>query len=33
MKRDEVARYEAEVPDPSTRDTTAWELEEYIEDF
>ena len=33
MKRDEVARYEAEVPDPSTRDTTTWELEEYIEDF
>ncbi len=33
MKRDEVARYEAEVPDPTTRDTTAWELDEYIEDY
>jgi len=33
MKRDEVERYEAEVPDPSTRDTTTWELEEYIEDY
>lgn len=33
MKRDEVARYEAEVADPSTRETTQWELEEYIEDY
>lgn len=33
MKRDEVARYEAEVPDPSTRDTTDWEIEEYLEDL
>lgn len=33
MKRDEVARYEVEVPDPATRDTTTWELEEYIEDY
>ena len=33
MKRDEVERYEAEVDDPDTRDVTAWELEEYIEDY
>lgn len=33
MKRDEVERYEAEVLDPSTRETTSWELEEYIEDY
>jgi glutamine synthetase len=31
MKRDEIERYEAEVEDPSTRDVTRWELEEYIE--
>ena len=33
LKRDEVERYEAEVDDPSTRDVTRWELEEYIEDY
>jgi glutamine synthetase len=33
MKRDEVERYEAEVPDPATRETTAWELDEYIQDY
>lgn len=33
MKSDEVERYEAEVDDPGTRDVTAWELEEYIEDY
>jgi glutamine synthetase len=29
LKRDEVARYEASVPDPSTRDVTDWEVNEY----
>lgn len=33
MKRDEVERYEAEVTDPSTREVTQWELDEYLEDF
>jgi glutamine synthetase len=33
LKRDEVERYEAEVDDPSTRDVTQWELDEYIEDY
>jgi glutamine synthetase len=33
MKGDEVERYEAQVDDPSTRDVTVWELEEYIEDY
>jgi len=33
MKRDEVARYTASVPDPETRDVTDWEIKEYIEDF
>ena len=33
MKRDEVERYNAEVADPSTRDVTAWEIREYMEDF
>ena len=33
LKRDEIERYEAEVPDPSTREITAWELEEYIWDY
>jgi glutamine synthetase len=33
MKRDEVARYEASVDDPDTREVTRWELEEYIEDY
>lgn len=33
LKRDEVKRYEASVDDPATRDVTAWEVREYIEDF
>jgi glutamine synthetase len=33
LKRDEVERYEAEVEDPSTREVTRWELDEYIEDL
>jgi glutamine synthetase len=33
MKRDEVERYNAEVADPTTRDITAWEIREYMEDF
>jgi glutamine synthetase len=33
LKRDEIERYESEVPDPSTREITAWELDEYIWDY
>ncbi|MHB1066627.1 MAG: glutamine synthetase family protein [Candidatus Nanopelagicales bacterium] len=33
LKRDEIRRYEDEVEDPSTREVTQWELDEYIEDF
>ena len=33
LKRDEVARYEAAVDDPSTRDITQWEIDEYLEDY
>jgi glutamine synthetase len=33
MKRDEVARYTAAVQDPTTRDVTDWEVNEYIADF
>jgi glutamine synthetase len=33
MKRDEIQRYEAAVPDPSTRDVTDWEIQEYFEDY
>ena len=33
MKRDEIERYEAAVPDPSTRDVTDWEIQEYFEDY
>ncbi|MEY4312658.1 MAG: hypothetical protein RLZZ319_167, partial [Actinomycetota bacterium] len=29
LKRDEIARYEAEVPDPATREVTEWEITEY----
>jgi glutamine synthetase len=29
LKRDEVARYEAAVPDPATREVTEWEITEY----
>ncbi len=33
IKRDEVERYEAETPDPSTRDVTQWEIDEYLEAY
>ncbi len=33
LKRDEVARYEAEVEDPTTREVTQWEIDEYLEDL
>ena len=33
MKRDEIERYEAAVADPSTRDVTDWEIQEYFEDY
>ena len=33
MKRDEIARYEAAVKDPSTRDVTQWEIDEYFADY
>jgi glutamine synthetase len=33
LKRDEVARYEAATADPSTREVTRWELDEYLEDY
>jgi glutamine synthetase len=33
MKRDEVARYEEATTDPTTRDVTRWELDEYISDY
>ena len=33
MKSDEVERYEAEVSDASTREVTAWEIDEYLEDL
>ena len=33
MKRDEIARYNAEVGDLHGRTITQWELDEYIEDF
>jgi glutamine synthetase len=33
LKRDEVARYEAAVDDPATRDVTTWELDEYLEAY
>ena len=33
MKRDEIQRYEAAVPDPTTRDVTDWEIQEYFEDY
>jgi glutamine synthetase len=29
LKRDEIARYEATVKDPSTREVTEWEIQEY----
>lgn len=33
LKRDEIKRYEESVEDPTTREVTQWELDEYIEDF
>jgi hypothetical protein len=30
LKRDEIERYRAEVEDPSTRDVTKWEQDEYL---
>lgn len=33
LKRDEVLRYEAATTDPTTRDVTQWELDEYLEDY
>jgi glutamine synthetase len=33
MKRDEVSRYEAAVKDPSTREVTQWEIDEYFADY
>lgn len=33
MKRDEIERYSAEVANPSTREVTEWEIEEYIHDY
>ncbi|WP_394768032.1 glutamine synthetase family protein [Lacisediminihabitans sp.] len=33
LKRDEIERYESEVPDPATRDVTQWEIDEYLEDY
>lgn len=33
LKRDEVARYEHSTDDPSSRDVTSWEIQEYLEDY
>jgi glutamine synthetase len=33
MKRDEIRRYTESVPDPSTRDVTQWEIDEYFADY
>lgn len=33
LKRDEVARYEHSTDDPSSRDVTPWEIQEYLEDY
>jgi glutamine synthetase len=33
LKRDEIERYEADVDDPSTREVTQWEIDEYLEDY
>ncbi|MEI7655797.1 MAG: glutamine synthetase family protein [Actinomycetes bacterium] len=33
LKRNEIERYEAAVADPSTGDTTEWELNEYLLDY
>ena len=33
LKADEVARYNAAVADPATREVTDWEIEEYLQDY
>ena len=33
MKRNEIERYNAAVEDPTTRDVTQWEIDEYFADF
>jgi glutamine synthetase len=33
MKRDEIERYSAAVEDPTTREITQWEINEYFADF
>jgi len=33
LKRDEIERYQAEEADPSTRQVTNWEWQEYMEDY
>ena len=33
MKRDEVERYESETEDATTREVTAWEIDEYLADY
>ena len=33
LKREEIERYESEVKDPSTREVTQWELDEYLLHF
>ena len=32
-QQEKIERYEAEVPDPTTRDVTQWEIDEYLEDY
>jgi glutamine synthetase len=33
LKRDEVRRYKEAVSDPNTRETTDWEVKEYMSDL
>ena len=33
LKREEIERYESEVKDPSTREVTKWEQDEYLLHF
>ena len=33
LKREEIQRYEGEVEDPSTREVTKWEQDEYLLHF
>ena len=33
LKRDEIRRYEEAVDDPTTREVTQWEIDEYLEDY